>query len=490
MLSTFLSHQRKSFWRSRNRGGSIATQILLGFFMLYFLAVAVGLGFGMTVFLPKIFKGVDILTSFNGIILYYFALDFIMRLQLQELPTLSIIPYLHLKIPKGKIISFLNIKALFSAFNVWPIFLFFPFIFTEIIDEYGAFAAIMYVVAILSITVFNNYLILYIKRKSITNVLYTLGGFILIAVFGALEYFKIISLISVSDAVFRAIGERPYLGFAFTIAAIAVFKINSDFLLKNLYVEELGIKQEKKVSTDYAFLNRFGKVGELAALELKLILRHKRSRSSVILGFFFLLYGFMFYREKLINSDSFGTMMFAGIFMTGVTIIIYGQFMFAWQSAHFDGLLSNKINFKNFIKAKFLLFTIGSSIISLLSTFYGFLSWKLVFMHLVCYLYNIGFGTVIVLYLATFNYKRIDITKSASFNYQGTGATQWLLMFPYALTPMLMYLPFSLLNIPYWGLSAIGIFGVIMLLMRGFWINLITAKFEKQRYKIAEGFRE
>ncbi|RZK64462.1 MAG: hypothetical protein EOO95_10960, partial [Pedobacter sp.] len=203
--------------------------------MLYFLAVAVGIGFGMNIFLPKVFKGVDILTSFNGIILYYFAFDFVMRLQLQELPTLSIIPYLHLKVPKYKIIGFLNIKALFSAFNLWPIFLFFPFIFTEIIDEYGAFAAVMYVVAILSITVFNNYLILYIKRKSITNVLYTLGGFILIAIFGALEYFKIISLISVSDTVFRAIGERPYLGFAFTILAFAVFKINSDFLLKNLY---------------------------------------------------------------------------------------------------------------------------------------------------------------------------------------------------------------------------------------------------------------
>jgi hypothetical protein len=490
MLSTFLSHQRKSFWRSRNRGGSIATQILLGFFMLYFLAVAVGIGFGMNIFLPKVFKGVDILTSFNGIILYYFAFDFVMRLQLQELPTLSIIPYLHLKVPKYKIIGFLNIKALFSAFNLWPIFLFFPFIFTEIIDEYGAFAAVMYVVAILSITVFNNYLILYIKRKSITNVLYTLGGFILIAIFGALEYFKIISLISVSDTVFRAIGERPYLGFAFTILAFAVFKINSDFLLKNLYVEELSTKQEKKVSTDYAFLNRFGKVGELAALELKLILRHKRSRSSVILGLFFLLYGFFFYRQKLIDTDSFGKMMFAGIFMTGVSIIIYGQFMFAWQSSHFDGLLSNKINFKNFIKAKFLLFTIGSTIISLLSTFYGFMSWKLVVMHLVCYLYNIGFGTVIVLYLATFNYKRIDINKAASFNYQGTGATQWLLMFPYALTPMLMYLPFSLLDLPYWGLFTIGAFGVLMLLMRGFWVNLITAKFEKQRYKIAEGFRE
>ncbi|TCD12929.1 hypothetical protein EZ449_02470 [Pedobacter frigidisoli] len=490
MLSTFLSHQRKSFWRSRNRGGSIAAQVVLGFFMLYFLAVAVGVGFGMTIFLPKIFPNQDILKSFNGIILYYFALDFLMRLQLQELPTLSVIPYLHLRIPKSKIINFLNVKALFSAFNLWPFFLFFPFIFIEIADEYGAFATIMYVVSILSITVFNNYLILYIKRKSITNVLYSLGGLILIAVFAALEYYKIISLMSASDYVFRAIAERPYLGFGFTLATVAVFYINSNFLTSNLYIEELGSKQEKKVSTDYAFLNRFGKVGELAALELKLIIRHKRPRNSVLMGFIFLFYGFLFYKQPMIDSDSFGRMIFAAIFMTGISIITYGQFMFGWQSAHFDGLLTNKINPKDFIKAKFLLFTIASIVITLLASFYGFMSPKLLLLHLAAFLYNIGFGTVMVLYFATLNYKRLEINKSASFNWQGVGATQWILGFPFILLPILVYVPFGIMDKPYWGLFAVGLFGLINLLMRGFWVNFITKRFEQQRYKIAEGFRE
>lgn len=490
MLSTFLSHQRKSFWRSRNRGGSIAAQVLLGFFMLYFLAIAVGIGFGMSIFLPKIFPDQNVLTSFNGIILYYFAFDFIMRLQFQELPTLSIIPYLHLKIQRNKIINFLNVKALFSAFNLWPFFIFLPFCFVKISVEYGAMVTIMYIVSIFSIMIFNNYLVLYIKRKSITNTLYTFLGLVVIAGFAALEYYKVISIMAGSDVVFRAIAAHPVYGFGFTIAAAAIFYLNSNFLLKNLYVEELSTRQEKKGSTDYAFLNRFGKVGELAALELKLILRHKRPRSSVILGFFFLFYGFIFYKESAIAKDAFGQMMFGAIFMTGISIIIYGQFMFAWQSAHFDGLLANKINFKDYIRAKFLLFTIGCTIITILASFYGFLSPKLLLLHVAAYLYNIGFGTVVVLYLATLNYKRLDITKAASFNYQGTGATQWLLMFPYALTPILIYVPFGILNKPYWGLAAVSVFGLAMLLLRGFWVNYIAKRFDKQRYKIAEGFRE
>ncbi|UKT63747.1 DUF5687 family protein [Pedobacter mucosus] len=490
MLNTFLSHQWKSFWRSRNKGGSIAAQVVLGFFMLYFLAIAIGIGFGMTVFLPKIFPKQDAITSFNGLILYYFAFDFLARLQLQELPTLSIVPYLHLKIAKLKIIKFLNVKALFSAFNLWPFFIFLPFIFIEISTTYGAFATLMYIVSIFSFALFNNFLVLYIKRKSISNILYTVVGLVIVAGFAALEYYKIISIMAASNFVFKAVASQPVYGLIFPIAAFAIFKINSAYLLNNLYTEELSAAQEKKVSTDYAFLNRFGKVGELAALELKLILRHKRSRSSLILGFFFLLYGFIFYKETAINGNKFGQMMFGAIFMTGISIIIYGQFMFAWQSAHFDGLLVNKINFKDFIKAKFLLFTIASTVITLLASFYGFLSPKLLLLQLSAYLYNIGFGTVIVLYLATLNYKRIDITKAATFNYQGTGATQWLLMFPYALTPILLYLPFGLLDLPYYGLIAVALFGLVMLLMRSFWVNFITNKFEKQRYKIAEGFRE
>jgi hypothetical protein len=489
MLATFLNHQWKAFWRSRNRNGSLATQLILLFFMLYFLAAAVGLGFGMAHFLGQLFPDQDLIKSFNGIILYYFALDLILRFQLQELPTLIIIPYLHLKVPKSKIISFLNIKALLSAFNLLPFLLFLPFCFTKIAAQYGGSVTLMYIVAIFSIAVFNNYLVLYIKRKSITNIYYTVGGLALVALCAILEYNQLISIRTGSDDVFRIIARWPATALVFSAAAWLIFKMNSAYLRRNLYVEELSSAREKKVSTDYAFLNRFGRTGELAALELKLILRHKRSRVSFFMGFLFLFYGFIFYKQQAIIADSFGQMMFGAIFMTGISILMYGQFMFAWQSAHFDGLLSNKINFRDFIKAKFLLFTIGCTLITLLASFYGFLSPKLLLLHLTAYLYNVGFGTVVVLYLANFNYKRIDINKSATFNYQGISANQWLLMFPYALTPILIYLPFGLLNQPYLGLIVVSTFGLAMIFMRNYWINLITKKFIQQRYKIAEGFR-
>lgn len=490
MLSTFLSHQWKAFWRSRNKAGSITAQIVLGFFMLYFLVVAIGIGFWMTTIIEKFMPGINPTVVFNGLILYYFLLDLAVRIQMQDLPTLSIVPYLHLKISRKTIVNFLNLRSLFSFFNILPLFIFFPFVFINISTSNGAISVLAYSISILGLIIFNNFLVLYVKRRAINNVMIFAIGVLVVLGLAASDYYGLISIRNFSNLVFQYVVKYPFLALIFPLAAFTVYYINAKFLTANLYTEELSTKDDKKVSTDYPFLNSFGRVGELAALELKLILRHKRSRSSVIMGFLFLCYGFLFYKQPLIDNDEFGKMLFAAIFMTGINILVYGQFMFAWQSAHFDGLLVNKINYRDFIKAKFLLFTISSTLITALSAFYGFMSYKLLLLHLAAYVYNIGVGTVVVLYFANFNYKRLDITRSASFNWQGVGASQWLLGLPLLLVPLIIYIPFGILNQPYWGLGMLTLLGLIGLLLRNYWVGVIVRKFEKQRYKIAEGFRE
>lgn len=490
MLNTFLDHQWKAFWRSKNKGSTIATQIFIGIVVLYLLAVAFFLGIGLEIFIEKIFPGKDVFTIFNGVILYYFAVDFLMRMQLQELPTLSIVPYLHLKIPKRKIVNFLNTRALFSAFNLLPVFLFVPFCVTAISSVYDPFTALMYVVSIVSLAIFNNYLALYLKRKSIQNLRIVPIMFLLIIVMGLMEYFKVFSIAEISNGVFAFIISYPAAGFGFTLLAIFLYQLNSRYLRNNLYVEELSKNEEKKTSTDYPFLDRFGEIGVLVAMELKLILRNKRSRSAITMSMLFLLYGFLFYKKELLDKDNLELMLFASVFMTGNSISIYGQFMFGWQSAHFDGLMANKISIRNFIKAKFLMFTLFSTLTTLVACLYGLISWKILVIQFAAYFYNIGIGTVIVLYFATRNYRSMDLSKGSSFNFQGVGASQWVLGLPYFLSPYLIVLPFSLSGSPYWGLLALGGCGLTALLTREFWVDFIVNEFNKRKYKITEGFRE
>ncbi|WEK19144.1 MAG: DUF5687 family protein [Candidatus Pedobacter colombiensis] len=489
MLSTFLNHQWRAFWRSRNKGTSIAAQLFLGFIILYLLTVALILGFGMEMIIGKLLPGKDVFYVFNGIILYYFAVDFLMRLKLQELPTLSIVPYLHLKIPRQKIVTFLNIRSLFSAFNILPLFIFIPFCCTAIVDVYGPLVAIMYIIAIVSLCAFNNYTAMYIKRLTTVSLKVIIGIIIVIGSVILLEYFKIFSITKTSNRIFAFITLHPLTAFAFTFAAIVVYIINSKYLRSNMYTEELSTAQEKKVSTTYPFLDRFGAVGVLAALELKLIFRHKRPRSAITMSLIFMLYGFIFYRKAELDRDHIGMMIFAAVFMTGSSISIYGQFMFGWQAAHFDGLMVNKTNLTNFIKAKFLLFTAISTIVAVITSLYGLISPKILLIQFAAYCYNIGIGTIIVLYFATWNSKAIDLSKGSSFNYQGVSAGQFILLIPYFLIPYAFYLPFALNGYPYWGLICLALFGLAALSTRSFWIAFLVKELSKRRYTIAEGFR-
>lgn len=491
MLLTFLDHQWKAFWRSKNKGGTIAAQVFMGIMVLYLLGIALFLGFMLERIIPELLPGKDIMLVFNGFILYYFALDFIMRMQLQDLPTLSVVPYLHLNIPKRKIVGFLNVRAVFTAFNLFPLIIFLPFCATAVAQAYGSLPSVMYCLSVISLCIFNNYFALYIKRLTTNNgfLIFIVMG--VVAAIGLLEYLKLFSISALSNAVFSFIAKKsPLTALSFPLLAAAAFFINARYLKSRLYTEELSKGEEKKTSTDYPFLDRFGEVGTLIALELKLIFRHKRPRSAAIMSLVFIFYGFLFYKKDLLEKDAFAMMIFAAIFMTGSSITIYGQFMFGWQGAHFDGLLVNKVNRRNFIKAKFLMFTLSATIITLISGLYGFLSWKALIIQLAAYLYNIGFGTVVILYFATRNYKAIDLSKSSGFNYQGVGASQFVLLLPYFLIPYLFYIPFAALNLPYWGIFTIGFAGLIGLITRSYWIEFILKEFNKRKYKIAAGFRE
>jgi hypothetical protein len=490
MLSTFLSHQWKSFFRSRGKGTSIAVQIVMGLLILYLLLCALGIGFFMDKILHEVYPNKNVIEVFNGFILYYFALEFLSRMQLQELPTIAIVPYLHLRIAKTKLVNFLNVRALFSAFNIIPIFLFFPFIIINISSTYGGFAGIMYMVAVFSLAIFNNYLALYVKRLSITNARFVIIGFSVLIALALLEYFKIFSIAAVSNALFTQVAKQPIIALIFPVMAIAVFVINARYLRKNLYMEELQAGEEKKSSTDYPFLDRFGAAGTLAALEIKLILRNKRTKSTVSKGLLFIFYGFLFYKEKELDKNEFTMMLFAAIFMTGNMVLLYGQFMFGWQSAEFDGLLTNKISIRNFFKAKLLLFNLSSTVLTLVVSLYGIISWKILAVQFAAYFFSIGIAPFMVMYLATYSYKAMDLKKGSSFNWQGVGATSMLMSLPIFLVPYLFYLPFHFIGKPFWGLAALGMAGLIGVLTRNFWVEVLVKAFNNRKYKIAEGFRE
>jgi len=490
MISNFLRHELKAFWRSKNTGKSIAVRIIMGLMILYLLGCVSVVGFALDEILKKTVKNGDITEVFCGIILLYFLFEQLSRMQLQELPTLRVQPYLHLPVKRNTIVGYLAFTALFSFFNLWPIILFFPFIIKSVVPAFGWGPASAFMVAILSIAIFNNYLAIYVKRKSnINGWVYVIFSAVLAFIVAADFAWHLYSIKDVSYMFFGALLKHPALALVPVFMAVAMYVFNFFYLKQNLYLEELSRKKASyKNSTEYPILDRFGAIGDQVANEIKLILRNKRPRSAFIMSAVFLFYGLIFYSNpQFKNSD--WPKLFVGMFITGFFIISYGQFLYSWQAAHFDGLMVSKVSFKDFLKAKFLLFTAVSTATFVFTTPYAYFGWRTVLIHFIMYLWNLGINIYIVLYFANRNAKRIDLSKGASFNWEGVGATQLLLSFPLLLAPYIIYVPFKIFHLENVGLAVMAAMGIAGILTRNFWLEKLVQDFYRRKYTITEGFR-
>src|ERR1700754_1716716 len=120
MTATFIRHELKAFWRSKNTGKSIAVRIVMGLLILYLLLIVCVIGFTLDKMLLKGGGKNDIVVTYCGIILLYYLSDLFTRLQLQDLPTLRVQPYLQLPVKRNSLVRYLAFTALLSVFNLWP----------------------------------------------------------------------------------------------------------------------------------------------------------------------------------------------------------------------------------------------------------------------------------------------------------------------------------------------------------------------------------
>ncbi len=488
-LSTFLSHQWLSFWRARNANKSLALQIVLGIFYLFIFLEVAALSIALPFIIGEYLPAKDPIQVFTSYIIYYFLVGLIVRFQVQELPSLSIQPYLAQNISRKVMLKFLNARSMVHIFNFLPLFVFIPFSIVIISPAYGALVACIFVAAMLALVINNHFLTMYIKRKSTGNSWWFLSVVLLIAALKAMDYFKWFSFEKSSAAIFTWFLHNPVYFILFIALAIATFYLNNSYLRSHLYIEELVSEKKLKAGKDFAFLNRFGDTGDIIALDLKLIFRNKRPKTLVILSGVILFYGFMFYPQYL-RSESYSMIFFFALLITGLFISNYGQFLFSWQSSHFDGMMSYNINMHQYIKAKFALFITVSTAQFLIASLYGLMSWKILLIQAAAYLWGIGVNTFVTIYAATYNYKYLNLSRSASMNFQGIGGLQWLQSLGISFGPVLIFYLFN----RFIGLQAavivISVIGIAGLAASQTIINFLVGQFNTRKHKILEGFRE
>ncbi|WP_194974208.1 DUF5687 family protein [Aquiflexum lacus] len=493
MVLQFIKLEILKSMRSTAFAKSALVAIFLAFLAVVLLSYVFLLGLVLKQVIEKGFESTDAYATLSGVLIYFFLFEFMYRYFVQKLPVIELERFLHLPIKKSTIIHFLLGRSFVSPMTLIAPLLFVPFAIQEVVPRFGTSAAWSWILCIMLTSWSLHWLMLWFKQKfedSVTGI----GVVFLILLLGAgSNYLGWFNLGDIMKPVF----DWSLTSFIPVLVMFLVFlglhRLAYTYYYNNAYLEDLTQDEDVRfVNQEFGIFNRFGLAGELANLEWKLIIRHKKSRTYLMLAGFFLLYGLIFYANPQYSTEEgFSHMfVFVGSFITGIFMLQYGQLFLSWNSANFDFFLQKRDGVEGLIKGKYLLFIATSCLCFLLSVPYVFFGWDILLIHIATFLFNMGVIMHMVIYLSLWKPKPMDLNKGAMFNYEGVGIAQFLMIIPMFLAPYVVYLPFALLVNQYVGLLALGIIGIAGILAFPYLSNLPVQRVLNNRYEISSSFRQ
>jgi len=487
MFIKLFINEWKQKLRSPYLSSSLVQKILIGLFAVYFLLNFLVLGIYMDEILEKIFPSANPIVKLNGFILYYFIYDLVMRFFAQQFPVLTIQPYLTLPVKKNSLIHFLLLKSVPTFFNLLGLILFLPFFFKVILANYTLAASISWLLTMLSVILLANFISFYLKKAFDIQPLFIFSIIALLSGLFYLDNLGYIGLSGMSEAGMNFLCSQVYWALIPVALLVGVYFFIYRFFKRNIYLDSFAKSEAQTLvsSSELNLFNRFGKIGELMNLEMKMIWRNGRSRTFLYLSIFFLLFPFLMIGAG--HGISYKIMF--GILLTGMFAFNHAQLLLSWHSSHFDYILTRNLTAKDLFKSKFYLLALSVFISYLLMLPFSFFLEHWFLISSMSMLFNIGVGIFLYMYLANYNSMKIDSSKGNVFNFEGFGASHYLIMLPLILIPILIAYPFELLGYPGIGMATFGLLGILGFVFQERIIAWITTHFEKRKHIISTAFR-
>ncbi|WP_411029424.1 DUF5687 family protein [Spongiimicrobium sp. 3-5] len=486
MLKHFITFQWKSFMRSASLGKDTAVKLIMAFFAVYMLGTLALLGAMSYPALQKLFPNVDPMLMFNRFVIYWFLGELFFRYFMQKLPVLDVKPLLVLPVSKSIISHFVLIRSGLSYYNFLGLFLFTPFAIVLLLNDYPALNTLIWLFSMGCIVVAVNYLNFIINKSD--KILLLIAA--TVALLYAMEYFQVISVSQVAGKLFYSFYQNPIYCLIPLFLAILVYRLNFGHLKGRVFLDDsLGEKTKDAITSDLAWTRRFGDIAPFLQLDLKLIWRNKRTKVQTFMSLAMVFYGLVFYSmdDWPITSPLF---VFVGIFVTGIFLMNFGQFIPAWDSEYYSMMMSQNIPLRKYLESKAGLIAVSVAGMFLLSIPYVYFGWQALAINFSCALYNLGINIPLILFFGSMNKKRIDLTKSALGNLQGSSATQFLVGIPLFGIPMVIYLGFYYLVSIEVALSVLAGLGILGFACRKLLLDKITAVYRGKKYAMIAGFKE
>ncbi len=491
MFIKFLQLEWKAFTRSSSMGQEIAVKILLGFLGFYMLASCLVLGFALFHILSENVADMSPVHAVNSALLIWVILELFMRFFLQTLPTLNIKPLMVQPVRRNTVIHYVLIKSIFSFYNLLGLLVFIPFAVTCVKNgQLTPLQATAWLVAITGLLMSVNFSNFLVKKKFADNIQQFIPYLLVVVILALLEYLGVFSITRWAGRGIDRVLDYPALALIPLLAGGALYAWNYITLKDKFYLDaSLKSKVTEAKALNLSWLDRFGSLAPFIKLDIKLLWRNKRPKSTLYLAVMMLAYGLIFYTNEVYAGMP-AWRIFLGIFMTGIFMINFGQFIPAWDSTYYPLMMAQNIPLKEYLRSKAALMYLSVFVLFLGTLPYAYFGIEIIFAHLAAAVYNAGINIPVLLFSGSFNKKRIDLEKSVFLNYQGTGAAQWLVAIPVMLVPILIwYLVYKVSN-PATANLVLGGAGIIGILFNSPVLDFITRAYQERKYEAINGFKQ
>ncbi|MCL6274307.1 DUF5687 family protein [Muricauda sp. 2012CJ35-5] len=486
MFNRFINLQWKSFFRSSSFGKGLALKILMLFFGIYMLVFLVGAGIGLYFGLRKLFPSENPMWMLSQFLVYWVLVELFFRYFMQKLPVMDIKPLLNLPIKKSSIAHYILGRSGLSGYNLIAPFLFVPFAIVLIAHDYPILNVLIWLLGIFGIVLSINY-VNFIVNKS-DKALGIIGGLIL-TLYG-LDYFGVLEVREFFGPIFHGLYQYPITAIIPIAIALIAYYLNYRFLKRQIFLDaSLKTKSKEAKTSELAWTRRFGDMGPFLQLDLRLIWRNKRTKAQVFISLLFVFYGLIFYTQEM-YANSMPMLAFLGIFMTGIFLSNFGQFIPAWDSSYYSMIMSQNIPLRKYLESKASLISVSVIVMFMLTIPYVYFGWKALAINFASAIYNLGVNIPVILYFGSFNKKRIELDKSPFGNMQGTSANQFLIMLPVLGLPIILFSLLSYFVSLEVALIALSLLGVIGFALKNPLLDRITEQYRKKKYGMIAGFKE
>jgi len=486
MFKHFILLEWKSFSRSASFGTNLVLKVFMGLMALYFVGLFLVLGFAIYPILED--SRLNPFSTVNKFLIYYFVLDLVIRYFIQKMPVMNIRPLLILPIKKNTIVHFALAKTSISFFNLLHAFFFIPFSIMLVINHHSLPNVILWHLGILGIIYVNNYI--NILLNNIDSVFYSVLA--VVVGFGVAQYNKVFDVTTYTAPFFEGLYKTGFLFIIPLLVAIMAYYFAFNFFKSNLNLDEgLAKKSEEAKTENFNWLNQFGTLGTFLKNDIKMIKRNKRPRGTILASAVFLFYGLLFFNNVSGFNHNVGMQIFAGIFVSGGFLLNFGQFVPSWDSSYYQLMMSQNIQYKEYLSSKWWLMVIVTLISTVLASFYLYFGWHTYFLIVVGAIYNIGVNSHLVLLGGAFNKTALDITSRKGFGErQAFDIKTMLIAIPKLAVPMILYAIGTTVFNDNIGLLFVAVAGVLGFAFREKVFQKIEGIYKSEKYATIAAFKQ